>query len=206
LAAMDPTVTKSKWVLTKEGFDSLLAWLSPEREQAALKYEEIRLRLIKIFVRRGCTVAEELADQTINRVIKKLPEITTKYTGDPALYFYGVANKIIHEYQKPRPEPLPMPAPDPPEIIERNHACLDRCMEHLTPANRDLILKYFQEQGQAKINLRKDMSEQLGLNLKTLRVRAFRIKDSLKQCVLSCLKRSEAWADRAGAYSRDVIA
>jgi len=78
-------------------------------------------------------------------------------------------------------------------------------MEYLTPENRDLILDYFREQGQAKINIRKQLSERLGVNLKTLRVRAFRIKDSLKQCVLTCLKRSEAWAGVGGSDSRNTI-
>jgi DNA-directed RNA polymerase specialized sigma24 family protein len=202
---MDSTVTKTKWMLTQEGFDSLLAWLSPNRDDAGRKYEEIRLRLIKIFVRRGATVAEELADETINRVIRKLPEIVEDYTGDPAVYFYGVANKIIHEHLKKPPETLPMPALDPPETIERNHRCLDRCMKQLTPGNRELILEYFQEQGQAKIDLRKQLSERLGVNLKTLRVRAFRIKDGLKQCVLACVKQTESWAGNAGHGSGELV-
>jgi len=199
---MDSRLTKGNWTLTQEGFDGLLTWLSPDREQAGRKYEEIRLRLIKIYTRRGCTTPEELADEVFNRVTKKLTEIAGTYVGDPALYFYGVANNIFHEYLKKSPEPLPMPAPDPPEIIERNHACLERCMEHLSPQNRELILEYFQERGQAKIDLRKNLSERFAINLKTLRVRAFRIKDSLKQCVIECLKQSEMWAGAADGGAR----
>jgi hypothetical protein len=72
---MDSRLTKGNWTLTQEGFDGLLTWLSPDREQAGRKYEEIRLRLIKIYTRRGCTTPEELADEVFNRVTKKLPEI-----------------------------------------------------------------------------------------------------------------------------------
>jgi hypothetical protein len=43
-------------------------------------------------------MAEELADEVINRVSKKLPQIVDIYVGDPALYFYGVARKVHREY------------------------------------------------------------------------------------------------------------
>ena len=54
------------WILTQESFDALLNWLDPRREEAGQKYEDIRLRLIKIFTCRGCLEPEDLADETIN--------------------------------------------------------------------------------------------------------------------------------------------
>ena len=58
--------------LSQEAFDRLLAWLNPNRALAGEKYEEIRRRLIKIFTCRGCTCPEVLADETINRVARKV--------------------------------------------------------------------------------------------------------------------------------------
>ena len=75
------------WILTQESFDALLNWLDPRREEAGQKYEDIRLRLIKIFTCRGCLEPEDLADETINRVSKKLPDIQDSYEGDPTRYF-----------------------------------------------------------------------------------------------------------------------
>jgi len=75
----------------------MLDWLDTDRERAGSKYEAIRLRLIKIFTCRGCQAAEELADETINRVIARIVEIANGYQGDPALYFYGVAQKVFLE-------------------------------------------------------------------------------------------------------------
>ena len=72
------------WSLSQEAFDALLDWLDPDREQAGMKYEQIRSRLIKIFTGRGCVDAEELADETINRVTRKLKEIQEEFTGDRA--------------------------------------------------------------------------------------------------------------------------
>jgi len=186
---------RAKWVLTQESFDRLLNWLDPDREQAGKKYEEIRFKLIKIFVRRGCPIAEELTDETINRVARKLPEIEQDYVGDRARYFFGVAYKVLHEYLKDlkkRPNPLPMPEPDPPEVIEKNLECLRKCMEPLTARNRELIQTYFSEEKSAKIAQRKELADSLGVSVNTLRMRAHRIKASLRDCVLKCLKQAEA--------------
>jgi hypothetical protein len=73
--------------LDQDGFDKLLGWLGPDRDSAGKKYEEIRLKLIKIFARRGCMLAEELADETMDRVCNKAQKIVDDYKGDPALYF-----------------------------------------------------------------------------------------------------------------------
>src|SRR4051794_16211659 len=89
--------------ITQESFDRLLEWLDADRERAGYRYEAIRRRLITIFTCRGCREAEALADETINRVTIKLPEIADAYVGDPALYFYGVAQKVHLEYLRKRP-------------------------------------------------------------------------------------------------------
>ncbi|HSO75349.1 MAG TPA: hypothetical protein VLU47_10975, partial [Blastocatellia bacterium] len=122
---------KTEWVLSQEAFDSCLAWLDPDRERAGEKYEEIRSKLIKIFAHRGCPIAEELTDEAINRVSRRVPDIAGTYVGDPALYFYGVAHKVYLEHVKKRPEPKPLPPPEPTEEVERNYECLERCMEEL---------------------------------------------------------------------------
>ena len=59
---------KKDWELTPQAFNQLLDWIGPDRETAGKRYEEIRLRLIKIFTARGCHIPEELADETFNRV------------------------------------------------------------------------------------------------------------------------------------------
>jgi DNA-directed RNA polymerase specialized sigma24 family protein len=178
--------------LTQESFDRLLAWLDPDREQAGQKYEWIRLKLIKIFRCRGCTTAEELTDETINRVTRRLQEIADIYVGDPALYFYGVAHKVILENVKRRPDPLPPPPPVRHEEIELEYSCLEQCMERLTSDSRILIMQYYQEDKQAKIDQRKLLAERLGIALNALRIRAHRIRASLQQCVGECVKARQA--------------
>jgi RNA polymerase sigma factor (sigma-70 family) len=182
-----------EWVLTQESFDKLLAWLDPNRDQAGKRYEEIRRRLIKIFSCRGCPEADNLADETINRVTQKVRTLAEDYTGDPALYFYGVARKVHLEYlrRKPAPALLPLP-PESADEIEREYDCLERCMQQLTPDNRELVLQYYQEEKRAKIDHRKQLAEQLGVALNALRIRAYRIRATLQQCVQRCLEQSAA--------------
>jgi len=169
----------------------MLVWLDPDRERAGTKYEEIRLRLIKSLTRRGCNIAEELVDESIDRVCLKVPEIAGEYEGDPVLYFHGVAAKVYLEYlRKQKLDPKPQPAPDPPELVERNHACLERCMDGLIPATRNLIVEYYRFEKSQKIAHRKHLAEQLGIDINALRNRALRIKAALRDCVLECLERN----------------
>lgn len=179
---------RQDWILTQESFDALLAWLNPNRELAGRKYEAIRGRLIKIFACRGCFEPEDLADETINRVAKKLQEIVSTFRGEPALYFYGVANKVHMEYLRRKPVPVvPAPLQDTDEL-EHEYWCLDRCVDKLTPDNRALVLQYYQEVKQAKIDHRKHLAEQLGIALNALRIRAHRVRQSLQDCVKDCLE------------------
>jgi DNA-directed RNA polymerase specialized sigma24 family protein len=178
--------------ITQEQFDQLLLWLNPDREKAAAQYEWIRKRLIKIFVSRGSHRPEELADQTINRVAWKLPEIQATYVGEPAHYFSGVASFIFRESLRRErvvtvvPEQPPAPTGDE----ERDYVCLDKCLAKLPGADRDLAIAYYLEEKQAKIDHRKKLAERLGLAVNALRIRACRIRAGLSKCVELC--RSES--------------
>jgi RNA polymerase sigma factor (sigma-70 family) len=138
-----------------------------------------------------------LADDTINRVAKKVPAIVPSYTGDPALYFLGVAHNVCLEHFRKKPEPDLPPLPDDSERKEQMDECLEQCMERLTPKNRQLILEYYREEEHSKIDHRKELAQQLGIALNALRIQACRIRASLQQCVFGCLNRAEASA--AGA-------
>ena len=169
----------------------LLAWLDPDRDEAGRKYETIRRRLIKLFVCRGCCEAEELADETINRVTLKVEAIREHYVGDPAFYFYGVAQKIHQESLRRKTAPPPPPAA-PSDEIETEYECLEMCMQRLTAEQRTLVLEYYREDRQAKIAHRKELARRLDIALNALRIRAHRIRLILRQCVLDCLEERAA--------------
>ena len=192
---------KRQQELTPEALSRLLEWLDQDRDRAAQRYEQIRSRLIKIFSCRGCTIAEELADETINRVAEKVGQVAESYVGDPASYFCGVADKIYLEYQR---RTSTYAAPLPPDIAEKKESaqedaefvyhCLERCMERLSESNRELILSYYvaAEDSRSKINHRKELSQRMGIGANALWIRAHRIRESLKKCVEMCLQRGQA--------------
>ncbi len=177
---------------SEEDFSKFLAWLDPDRDKAGAKYEDIRFKLIKTFTCRGSNCPEELADETINRVIRKAQEIGKTYEGDPALYFYGVARNVLLEYMRKKPAPQAPPPPKEPLRAEEEYACLEKCMERLPSRSRELVLQYYQEEKRAKIDLRKKLAAQMGIPFNALVIRAFRIRRSLEQCMSECLQQTAA--------------
>ncbi len=193
---------KRDYSITQESFDGLLGWLDNNREQAAQKYEKIRTRLIKIFTCRGCGEADVLADETINRVAAKIIEIAPSYSGDPALYFYGVAQKVHFEYLRSGPvlqdqledgrEPRSRNVMEHDDDVEQEYECLDRCMEQLPLESRGLVLDYYRDEKRAKIDRRRKLAEELGIAVNALRIRAHRIRLQLQECVQNCVQHSPA--------------
>jgi len=189
------------WVLTQQAFDSLLTWLDTDRERAAAKYETIRVRLIKILTCRGCCDAEELADETINRVTGRLAQITGEYEGDPALYFYGVCQRVHREYLRKAhsqrqfdsacPSATSLAAPTINDGIESDYACLEQCLERLPADHRELVVRYYQHEQKAKTD-RKLLAQELGIAVNALRIRAHRIRLTLESCVRNCLEQQPA--------------
>ena len=181
------------WTLTQTALDSLLAWLDPDRDTAGAKYETIRTRLIKIFTCRGCSEAEDLADETINRVISKLTEVADSYQGDPALFFYGVAKRVQQEYERKKFKPaVPLPVATPPDEVDQEYECLEKCMQAIPQNQRELVLQYYQEDKRAKINNRRQLAQKLGIAANALRIRACRIRAGLHQCVEACLSQKSS--------------
>ena len=174
--------------LTPENFNDLLLFLGSDPDEAGKKYEAIRRRLMTIFTCRGCTQPDELADETINRVASKVPEIARTYVGDPALYFYGVSRKVFLEWVKKRPLPAPVQSVPSSEEREVELDCLDKCLEKLTSRNRDLILEYYRYEETEKIEHRKALASRLGIGMNALRIRAHRIRDNVQRCVTDCIE------------------
>ena len=184
----DMSPSKKLHILKQDEFDQLLRWLDPDPYRSGLTYEKIRSRLIAILASRGCPGAEELADETIDRVARRVVDIRDAYVGDKATYFLGVMNNVHHEFLKRPMLPRPVEHGDDAELKERTHACLERCLDKLTDKSRQMIERYYAEDRQAKIDLRKRIAEEFGISLGTLRLRALRIRQKLQACIEQCLQ------------------
>ena len=181
-------------VLDQNQFDQLLAWLDEDREAAGRRYEQIRWRLITIFAARGCSTPEELADETIDRVARRISDIADDYVGDKARYFFGVANNVHHEYLKqPAIAEIDSPPVEEEQDKERVHGCLERCLSRLDAADRAMVLRYFSQDKRAKVELHNDMADEMGITINTLRLRVLRLKQKLQPCVERCLERADVF-------------
>jgi RNA polymerase sigma factor (sigma-70 family) len=182
---------------SQEEFDKVLDWLHPDRDLAGENFLEIRSRVTKILVRRQCYAAEELWDETSNRVCHRVRDVADSYVGDPALYFYAVARLVHKEWlaeEKLKRERLNEWPPDPPEPdheVERIHQSLDRCLEKLDRKEHAIILKYYEKETRAKIEQRKALADELGITLNNLRMRVHRINGQLQKCIVACLEDSK---------------
>jgi hypothetical protein len=187
---------KTHPALTKEQLKQLLAWLDPDEKRAVDKYELIRAGLIQRFVSQHCADAESLADETINRVALKVGEVSPSYAGDPASYFHAVAKFVMYEHFRDRQESAKRPPPDPDPLFDDIYFdCLEKCLGVLSPEKRDMILGYYSEMKQAKIDSRKKMRKRLNLQANALRAQMYRIRRTLGPCVRECVEQN---TDRNG--------
>ena len=184
---------RKKWTLTQEAFDRLLVALGGDRDSAAQKYLEIRSNLVRFFEWRGCSFPEDHADETINRIAKRVMEgeEILNYSG----YAVGVARLLLLEINKGRQrEQLALAeigqaseAYEEKDDGEHRLVCLRSCLETLTTDNRALILQYYQGEKGEKIQNRKKLMDQFGIPVNTLRMRALRLREKLQSCVEECV-------------------
>ena len=180
--------------INEESFASLLAWLDPDPEVAGQKYEVIRTGLIRIFVSKGFSDAEDLADETINRVMKRLPEIQDTYVGEPARYFHGVSRYIIREMMRRKEvavEEVPGFSTEA-EVHSDEYDCLLKCLRFLPSDRRELILDYYIYDGRDKIAQHRRMASELGITEGALRGRAHQVRGNLEKCIQQCVERMKA--------------
>lgn len=194
---MDSIASKNPWTLTPEAFHKFLSCLDPNLEKAGEKYETIRQTLIKFFDWRGAHFPEDCADETLNRVTRKIDEGDT--IQDVTTYCHGVARLVFLEKLKSPDrkrtdfEELPQAALTAPEAEEPDarQECFNHCLRALPQENQQLILHYYQDEKRNKINNRLSLAERLGIPLNALRSRAQRIRDKLEQCVRQCMQKEK---------------
>ncbi|MCM3901132.1 MAG: hypothetical protein ND866_05455 [Pyrinomonadaceae bacterium] len=195
----DARATGREWVLTGEALERFLSCLDANPEHAGRKYEAIRQKLVKIFDWRGARFPEECADETINRVVRKLEygqeirDIPTYCQGVARLVFLEALKKAENrEVSLDELKSVPA-APVLPEDDSEQRKCFVRCLSELPIESRQLILQYYEDERRVKINNRQAMANQLGIPLNALRSRVQRIRNKMEQCIGYCLSRSLRW-------------
>lgn len=189
---MNPAIKSS---LTPDEFEDLLARLGPDRERAGEKYEAVRQKLIKFFEWSACAAAEECADETLDRVARKL---SGQAIDDVVGFIWGVARNVRREIHKKsvrtvpldglagnrlhgrdalRAERGPQQEMEEQERMQRLQKCLDRMPE----LQRALFLEYYDVE--AGHEGRRRLADSLKISIATLRVRMNRLREKLERCV-----------------------
>jgi DNA-directed RNA polymerase specialized sigma24 family protein len=181
------------WTLTEKAFEKLLSYLDPNSELAADKYVSFHNKLLKFFEWRGCLVPDLCADETFNRVAKKIEQGTTvdNFQG----FVYGVAKNVLRETLKRDRElgnsveagafvNVPLPEPQEPDY---RLDCIEVCLSRLPAEGRELLLAYYAVSS-SPLRQRRELAQKHGVTLVTLRVQVHRLRRTLEKYVTDCMK------------------
>ena len=194
-----------QWKATPDSLHRLLHWLDSGVDSQGQKYEEMRQRLVTFFDRKNCAHPDELADETLTRVMKWLDQNQKVLDSEPAKICYNTARFVWHEYLR-RPElaraelddvPLTQqPVEDPrvaaglteaQAIQERQLESLENCFAKLSPEERELIVRYYSGEQRAKLENRKALAAEHGMTANALSIKACRVRDKLRNYMRECL-------------------
>jgi DNA-directed RNA polymerase specialized sigma24 family protein len=184
---------KANWVLSQSAFQRLLSWLDENSDSVGQRYVEIRRRLVKYFDRKNCSYPQELADETLNRVARRLEEEGEIKGSSPVEFCFIIARYIFLESLRRRQhheslqENLVSSHESQEEKEQRHSDCLDRCLQALDPLEQELILSYYQGERRIRIENRKLIATKLGVSMNALNIRACRIRMKLESCIRKCL-------------------
>lgn len=187
--------------LTQSAFARLLAWLDDGVESHGERYLEMRRRLVSYFDRRNRPDADDLADETLNRVTRTLEQSGRIEMTPPARYCYTVAKFVLLEDLRRARRYVGLDEPtglralravgsgepsDERALQELRLDSLDRCLQELKPAQRSLIVEYYRDTRRQKIERRRQLAADLGISMNALGIRACRIREALMACVEGC--------------------
>jgi DNA-directed RNA polymerase specialized sigma24 family protein len=193
------TKLKKNWSLNTVALNRFLSWLDEGANSNGQKYLEMRRRLVAYFDRKNCPIPDELADETINRVARRLEQVGSIEAETPAKYCYISARFVFLEYLRTRAKDQRLrnefsgesghdeKDPNDQECKNRMLECLERCAEKLDPANKKLIFGYYVGEERVKIESRRALAKTLGITMNALSIRACRIRAQLELCVQECI-------------------
>lgn len=195
-----PPSRKTPWKLSPPIFDRFLRWLDGGTEDSDGRgYLEIRGRLVSYFDRKNCLDPDELADEVLNRVARRLEEEGYIESETPVKYCYIVARYVFLEYlRSPLAKTVQLnhssesdatEKSDLEAIKEQMMMCLDICAEKLDTESRNMIFEYYVGSQRVKIDNRRRLADNIGITINALSIRAYRVRSKLESCVRNCVDR-----------------
>lgn len=191
VGAVPESARTKEWELTKGALNNLLAFLDADPELAGRRYVALYGKLTKFFEWRGCAAPDVSADETLNRVARKIEQgaVITNFNG----FLYGVARNVLNEDFKKRGEEQRRLA-DFARFVEARETrepdglltCLESCLLTLPAGDRELLLAYYQGCPH-RLTHRQELARRHGLSINALRVRVHRLRLMLEQRVTNGL-------------------
>jgi DNA-directed RNA polymerase specialized sigma24 family protein len=183
----------SPWTLGPAALASLIDRLGAGDPR---EYEVVRRKLIAFMSWRGVTQPEAAADETLDRVARKLEEGLEIEGENIRAYVFGVARRVVLEVgrQERRNHAVQeawalLNRQADAEEGERRLACLERCLAGLSPEDRAIVEAYHGPGEESAHHRRSALGGRLGLTGGALRIRVFRIRNRLADCRGRCLQR-----------------
>jgi len=204
-------------LITEAGLVCLLQRLDPDIERAGKEYERLRAALVKYFDWRGGWPPEECADETLDRLMRRL-EDAARMDGAAAIddvrrYAHGIARLVLTERRRQRPSfamdeaaLARLASPDPFDDEGPLSPCFERCLDELPPESRMLAIEYYAAGSSGKIDNRRRLAALFGLSDNALRSRVQRVRDRLERCVTRCTAQATAGAERCASSSSRTTA
>ena len=173
------------WQLERSALTRLLEALDRDAGAAALEYERLRQRLIRLFTINGIERTEDAADEAFNRLARRLTE--GEEVRNVASYLAGIARLIVLEERlRARREReamlhLALSEEPGPGDEERQLRILERCLLGLAPESRELLKRYYGSDGGRRVRERDALARELGLSPNSLRNRVLRLRRRLEE-------------------------
>ena len=152
-------------------------------------------RLQTWFDRKACRAPDELADETLNRVARRL-ETMGAITGVTSAQFCYLTAKYVWLETLRQPQFTALPEDELSDRAasdteaparETRLICLESCLARLAAEDRTLMLRYYIAEQETRIRQRQVLAASLGVSANALSLRVFRLRARLEACVRECL-------------------
>jgi DNA-directed RNA polymerase specialized sigma24 family protein len=191
---------ESKQGLRAGDLRALLDRLGAEPQESAERYEQLRRKMINYFLWEQCENAEDLADECLDRVARKLEDGVEIQS--PSGYMAGVARIMVKENRSRRQREQAVMEEfsnriahtGEAEDIEQAVRDLEECLKNFSPSQRSLLLRYYEGDHAQRILIRARLAEELNILPNALRNRAMRLRTLLETCMTTRIARRDGSA------------
>ncbi len=175
--------------LTSENFSQLLQRFSADQNEAGVAYAKLRDSLVRFFEIKGDSYPDEAADETLDRVALKLSQ--NGEIDDLTKYSFGVARFIFLERIKANKKEKVAVGEfyaDKTSFVESEEtddfAPFRECFARLADDDRKILRDYFSDIPFSQISdYRQNVSDKYKVSLNNLRIKVFRLRKRLENCV-----------------------